>query len=97
MAFTKQELAKFTNQIRIEIPDEKLEAMHVDQVWEWMNQMKKTDTTGVEPMFTPAQHAAPLRDDVVTVGNVRDALLANTPDKSGNARGYFAVPKIIDE
>ncbi|MDR1207194.1 MAG: Asp-tRNA(Asn)/Glu-tRNA(Gln) amidotransferase subunit GatC [Rickettsiales bacterium] len=97
MAFTKQQLQKFAHSIRIEISDEELAAMNIDQVFSWMEQMKQVDTTGIEPMFTPAEHAAPLRDDVVTDGNCRDAVLANTPDDAGKSRGYFAVPKIIDE
>ena len=97
MSFTKQQLQKFAHSIRIEIPDDKLEAMNVTQVFTWMEQMKRVDTTGVEPMFTPAMHDAPMRADVVTDGNMRDAVLANAPDKAGVSRGYFAVPKVIDE
>jgi len=33
---------------------------------------------------------------VVTDGNIRDAVMANTPDKAGVSRGYFAVPKVMD-
>jgi len=97
MAFTKQQLQKFAHSICIEMSDEELESMHIDQVFGWMEQMKRVDTTGIEPMFTPAQHAAPMRDDVVTDGNLRDAVLANAPDTAGKSRGYFAVPKVIDE
>ena len=97
MAFTKQQLRKFAHSIRIEMSDEELEAMNIDQVFAWMEQLKRVDTTGIEPMFTPAQHAAPMRDDVITDGNLRDAVLANAPDKAGISRGYFAVPKVIDE
>lgn len=97
MAFTKQELQKFAHSIRIEISDEELELLNIDQVIAWLEQMKKIDTTGIEPMFTPVQHAAPMREDVVTVGNIRDAILANAPDTAGKSRGYFAVPKVIDE
>lgn len=94
MSFTKQQLRKFADSILIDIPDDKLEEMNVDQVYDWMAQMKKIDTTGVQPMFTPAQHAAPVRQDVVTDGNIRDAVLANAPEKINN---YFAVPKVMDE
>jgi len=77
--------------------DAELDGMNIDQVFGWMDQMKKIDTSGVEPMFTPAEHAAPLRPDVVTTPNLRDALLANVPDTAGKSRGYFSVPKVIDE
>lgn len=38
----------------------------------------------------------PLRADVVTDGGIRDAILANAPDKAGVSRGYFAVPKVME-
>ncbi|MCL2338661.1 MAG: Asp-tRNA(Asn)/Glu-tRNA(Gln) amidotransferase subunit GatC [Proteobacteria bacterium] len=97
MAFTKTQLQKFAHLIRIEISDEKLEQMKIDSVIAWLDKLQKIDTHGVTPMLTPAGHALPLRDDVVTEGNVRDAILANTPDAAGKSRGYFSVPKVIDE
>jgi len=97
MAFTKQQLQKFAHLIRIEISDDRLESMKIDSVIEWLDKLQKINTHGVVPMLTPAQHALPLRDDIVTDGNVRDALLANVPDTAGKSRGYFSVPKVIDE
>lgn len=96
MAFSKQQLHKFADLIHIEIPDEKLEQMNIDSVIEWLDRLQKIDTTGVEPMLNPALHSLPLRADVVTDGGIRDAILANAPDKAGVSRGYFAVPKVMD-
>ncbi|MBO4745824.1 MAG: Asp-tRNA(Asn)/Glu-tRNA(Gln) amidotransferase subunit GatC [Alphaproteobacteria bacterium] len=96
MAFSKQQLHKFADLIHIEIPDEKLEQMNIDSVIEWLDKLQKIDTNGVEPMLNPAQHSLPLRADIVTDGGIRDAVLANTPDKAGVSRGYFAVPKVMD-
>lgn len=96
MAFSKQQLQKFANLIRIEISDEKLEQMNIDSVIDWLDKLQKIDTRGVEPMLNPAQHALPRRADVVTDGNIRDAVMTNTPDKAGVSRGYFAVPKVMD-
>ncbi|MCQ2599141.1 MAG: Asp-tRNA(Asn)/Glu-tRNA(Gln) amidotransferase subunit GatC [Alphaproteobacteria bacterium] len=97
MAFSKQQLQKFADLIHIEISDEKLEQMNIDSVIDWLDKLQKIDTTGVEPMLNPAEHNLPLRADVVTDGNIRDQILANAPDKAGVARGYFAVPKVMDE
>ena len=97
MAFSKQQLRKFADLIRIEIPDEKLEQMNIDSVVDWLDKLQKIDTRGVTPMISPAEHDAPRRADTVTDGNIRDAVLANAPDKSGVSRGYFAVPKVMDE
>ncbi len=97
MAFSKQQLQKFANLIRIEIPDEKLEQMNIDSVIDWLDKLQQIDTTGVTPMLSPAEHALPRRADVVTDGNMRDLVLANAPDTAGLSRGYFAVPKVMDE
>lgn len=96
MAFSKQQLQKFADLIKIEISDEKLEQMNIDSVIEWLDKLQKIDTTGVEPLLNPSEHPLPMRADSVTDGNIRDAILANAPDKAGVSRGYFAVPKVMD-
>lgn len=97
MAFSKQQLRKFADLIRIEISDEKLEKMNIDSVVEWLDKLQKIDTTGVEAMLSPATHSLPRRADTVSVGNIRNEILANDPDTTGVSRGYFAVPKVMDE
>ena len=96
MAFSKQQLQKFADLIRIEISDAKFRIRTVDSVVEWLDKLQKIDTMGVEPMLSPAEHDLPLRADVVTDGGIRDAILANAPDKAGVSRGYFAVPKVME-
>ena len=97
MAFSKQQLQKFANLIRIEISDDKLEKMNIDGVIEWLDKLQKIDTTGMQPMLSPAEHKLPMREDVVTEPNMRNEILANDPDKTGVARGYFAAQKVMDE
>ena len=97
MAFSKQQLHKFADLIRIDISDEKLEQMNIGGVVEWLDKLQQIDTTGVKPMLSPAEHKLPLRDDVVTEPNMRNEILANDPDTTGVSRGYFAVPKVMDE
>ena len=96
MAFSKQQLQKFADLIKIDISDEQLEKMNIDSVVEWIDKLKSIDTHGVEPMLSPASHPLPRRADTVTDGGIRDAVMANTPDKAGISRGYFAVPKVMD-
>ena len=96
MAFSKQQLQKFADLIKIELSDEKLAEMNIDSVIEWLDKLQKIDTTGVTPLLNPSEHKLPMRSDVVTDGNIRDLVLANTPDTAGTSRGYFAVPKVMD-
>lgn len=97
MAFSKQQLRKFADLIRIDISDEKLAEMNIDSVIDWLDKLQKIDTRGVSPMLSPALHELPRRADTVTSGNIRDAILKNDPDTTGVSRGYFAVPKVMDE
>ena len=96
MAFSKEQLQKFTNLIHIDVPDEKLAAMNIDSVVDWLDKLKKIDTTGVEPLLNPSEHDLPWREDIVTDGGIRDSVLKNAPDNAGTSRRYFAVPKVMD-
>ena len=96
MAFSKQQLQKSADLIQIEITPEEMEKMNIDSVVEWLDKLKQIDTTGVKPLLNPSEHKLPTRADIVTDGNIRDLVLANTPDNAGTSRGYFAVPKVMD-
>jgi aspartyl-tRNA(Asn)/glutamyl-tRNA(Gln) amidotransferase subunit C len=96
MSFSKATLKKFAHLSRIAVSDEDLDKMNISGVIEWIDALQKIDTTGAEPMLTPAEHEMRFRDDVVNDGNYRDAVLSNVPDDAGKSRGYFAVPKMID-
>jgi aspartyl-tRNA(Asn)/glutamyl-tRNA(Gln) amidotransferase subunit C len=96
MAFSKQQLHKFADLIEIDVSDEQLDKMNINSVVEWIDKLQKIDTTGVKPMLNPSEHKLPLREDVVTEPNMRNEILANTPDTAGVSRGYFAVPKVMD-
>jgi len=59
----------------------------------WIEQLAEVDTTGVAPMTAVIPNTLRWRDDVVTDGGVRDAVLANAP---ASEIGFFAVPKVIE-
>ncbi len=96
MAFSKQQLQKFADLVKIDISDEKLEQMNIDSVIDWLDKLQKIDTTDIEPLLNPSEHELPMRADIVTDGNIRDLVLANAPDNAGTSRGYFAVPKVME-
>ena len=91
MAFSKQQLQKFANLIRIEISDEKLAEMNIDSVIEWLDKLQKIDTTGVEPMNHPIDFTNVMREDIKIYENTREELMSNAPDVEGE---FFKVPKI---
>jgi len=97
MAFSKKQLHKFADLVRLNVSDEQLDKMNIDSVISWLDKLQQIDTTGVKPMLSPAEHTLPLREDVVSSPNMRNEILANTPDNAGVSRGYFAVPKVMEE
>lgn len=60
---------------------------------DYIDKLNELDTAGVEPM----SHVFPIqnvfREDVVTNGDERDAVLANAPKEQD---GAFVVPKTIE-
>ena len=59
----------------------------------WIEQLGEVDTSAVAPMTAVIPNTLRLRDDAVTDGNVRDAVLKNAPQAE---HGFFAVPKVIE-
>lgn len=80
---------------RIRVREAQLEPLAEDlsAILKWIEQLSEVDTKGVEPMTSAVERALPMRDDVVTEGGDRDAILANAPAAKD---GYFVVPKVIE-
>lgn len=97
MAFSKQQLQKFAGMVKLGMSDAELEQMNTDVVFEWVDAVRDVDTRDVEPMYSPARHNAPMRDDTVSEPNMREQILRGAPDTAGVTRGYFAVPKVMEE
>ena len=95
MALDKAEVAHIAALARIRLDDAELEplASELSQILNWVEQLGEIDTDGVAPMTSVAAMRLPMRDDVVTDGSCRDAILANAPQP---AKGFFAVPKVVE-
>lgn len=80
---------------RIAITDEEADrlAPELGNILGWIEQLGELDTDGVEPMTAVIANHLRLRDDVVTDGGIRDAVLANAPQAE---HGFFTVPKVIE-
>jgi aspartyl-tRNA(Asn)/glutamyl-tRNA(Gln) amidotransferase subunit C len=80
---------------RIAMSDADIEAMvpELNNILGWVEQLAEVDTEGVEPLTAVIDQKLRLRDDAVTDGDIRDAVLANAPD---GQHGFFAVPKVIE-
>ena len=95
MSLNKATVAHIATLARIRLSDADLEplANELSRILTWVEQLNEVDTTGVAPMASAAAATLPMRDDVVTDGDCRDAILANAPRA---ARGFFTVPKVVE-
>ena len=59
----------------------------------WIEQLNEVDVAGVEPLTGAATMALRLREDVVTDGNLQDAVLSNASDRVGF---FYTVPKVVE-
>lgn len=88
-------VSKIASLARIALSDAEVETMvgELNNILGWVEQLGEVDVTGVEPMAAVIPNQLRLRDDAVTDGDCRDAVLANAP---GGAHGFFTVPKVIE-
>jgi aspartyl-tRNA(Asn)/glutamyl-tRNA(Gln) amidotransferase subunit C len=95
MALDKAGVAHVAALARIRLGDDEIEPLTRDlsQILAWVEQLNELDTAEVAPLASVAAAALPMRDDEVTDGGCRDAILGNAPRAAG---GFFAVPKVIE-
>lgn len=95
MALDKATVARIATLARIRVADDDLEplAAELSGILGWIEQLMAVDTENVPPMTSVAEMTLPMRDDVVTDGANRDAIIGNAPR---SARGFFAVPKVVE-
>ncbi len=80
---------------RIAITDEEAArlAPELGNILGWIEQLGEVDTRDVAPMTAVIANTLRLREDKVSDGGVRDAVLANAPEAE---HGFFTVPKVIE-
>ena len=95
MALEKATVAHIAALARIRLSEAELEPLvgELSQILTWVEQLNEVDTSGVVPMASVAASGLPMREDRVTDGDCREAILGNAPR---SARGFFAVPKVVE-
>ena len=80
---------------RIAMSEEELERLvpELNAIIGWVEQLGEVNTDGVEPLTAVIEQRLRLREDKVTDGDCRYAVLANAPEAE---HGFFAVPKVIE-
>lgn len=86
---------KIARLARIEIQDDKVAkvAEGLNGILNWIEMLNEVDVDGVEPMASAVAIALPMREDVVTDGNIQSSVLKNAPKSDS---GFFVVPKSVE-
>lgn len=95
MSVTKDDVRKIARLSRIAVPEDQMESLAEDLsgIMGWIEQLNEVDIEGVEPMTSVVAAKLPMREDVVTDGNIQDQVLANAPKSD---EGFFVVPKAVE-
>jgi len=95
MGITAEDVRTTAELARLALSDDEVERLgrELSAILEYMNDLGKLDTQGVEPMTHAVPLFAPLRQDTLGPQLDADSALADAPRKEGS---FFEVPKIID-
>lgn len=95
MAVDTKTVKRIASLAKLKIDDDKVKdaESEFNKILDWIEQLNEVDTNNVEPLLSVNDENLRLREDKVTDGNQRDAVLANAPVSS---YGYFVVPKVVE-
>jgi aspartyl-tRNA(Asn)/glutamyl-tRNA(Gln) amidotransferase subunit C len=95
MQVDEKTVRRIAHLARIKITD--AEAMALERelsgILDWVRQLDEVDTAGVEPMTRVTPMRLKMRTDVVSDGNIADAVVANAPQREDR---FFVVPKVVE-
>lgn len=95
MSVDDKTVRKIAKLARLAIADENVPKMaaELNGILGWIEMLNEVDIEGVEPMTSAVEIAMPMREDVVTDGNIQRQILANAPKADS---GFFVVPKSVE-
>ena len=95
MSVDKDTVRRIAKLARLALEEERVAPMvqELNGILNWVEQLKEVNVDGVAPLTSVVEQRLKMRDDVVTDGNVADALMANAP---GGEDHFFVVPKVVE-
>ena len=96
MAITREEVLHVARLARLSLPEAEAERLReqLSAILDYVKQLDRLDTAGVTPTSHAVETGTPFREDVAVPFPDKEALLANAPDREGDA---FRVPRIIED
>ena len=95
MALSEEEVRHVAWLSRLELTDDevRLYARQLGKILEYVEMLKRVDTSDVEPMITATVEGNVFRPDQPRPGLPREEALQAAPEQDGE---YFRVPRVIE-
>ena len=95
MEFDKKSLLKLGKLARISINEDKLNNLSKDlnSILEFVDQLNDANTENVDPLSSPLEMTARLRNDDLNSKDRKSKFLSNAPDSNED---YFLVPRVVE-
>ncbi len=80
---------------KLKLPSEKEEfySNSLKDIIKWVDNLKKVDTSKMEPLHNVTEKTVSIRNDEVSKSNSVDDVLSNAPERAQN---FFKVPKVVE-
>jgi aspartyl-tRNA(Asn)/glutamyl-tRNA(Gln) amidotransferase subunit C len=95
MSVDAQTVRRVAHLARIAVADNEVAALagELNAILAFVEQLGEVDVAGVEPMTSVTPMAMKKRTDIVTDGEIADAILKNAPAREDH---FFQVPKVVE-
>ncbi len=95
MSLTLDQVKRIAHLARIKVDDAEVTKYQgeLNKIFGWIEQLQEVDTDGVAPLYSVADHPQPLREDVISDGDIKDDVLANAPEAKYD---HFVVTKVVE-
>ena len=95
MSVDKDTVRRIAKLARLALEEDRVEPMEreLNGILAWVEQLQEVNVEGVVPMTSVVAQKLKMRDDVVTDGDIADAVTANAPLSEDH---FFIVPKVVE-
>lgn len=95
MAIDNETVKRVAFLSRLRVENNKIDATkeEFNKILTWIEELNEINTDDVEPLIAVNDMPLRMREDNVTAGNCKEAVLRNAPAAEYD---YFAVPKVVE-
>lgn len=95
-SITVDEVRHISHLCRLQLSQEDIDRFTADlgEIIDYVNQIQKLDTSGIDPTFQTAPLSNIFREDIIKKSLSPEEVLSNAPDRESD---YFRMPRIMEK